>query len=55
MLLKEEELKKIEGGTFKLTAAFLNAAIKCVTKFMEISRTAGSVIRRLVNNNLCPL
>lgn len=54
MRLKDEELKQIEGGAFKITAAFLNAIIKGVDTFMEISRSAGSTIRRLVYNNLCP-
>lgn len=53
--LENKELLNIEGGAFSLTAAFLNAAARALSTFMDIGKSLGSSIRRAFNGSICPL
>ena len=49
--MKEQELKQIVGGN----ASYINALVRGVNSILDIGRSLGSAIRRLVNGSLCPL
>lgn len=48
-----EDLKKIVGGSISGTVA--NAFVKIIELLYEAGRGVGSSIRRIGENNLCPL
>ena len=52
--LSKNELLEINGGT-GITAAFLNAFARTISTVVDVGRSFGSSIRRLVNGNVCPL
>lgn len=51
--LNNKELMKIEGGASWLTASFLNSAARAVETVLEIGRSLGSAIRRMVSGKYC--
>lgn len=53
MKLTNKELRLIQGGAW--SAAYLNAILRGVNTILEIGRNIGSFIRRLGNNNICPI
>ncbi len=52
MKLETKELQQIVGGT---SATYINAIVRGVNAILDIGRSLGSAIRRVVNGNLCPL
>ena len=55
MELKQEQLKKIEGGATSLTSAMLNALSKAVNTIYELGKQTGSALRRIIKNSYCPV
>ena len=50
--MNNEELKQIVGG---VSAAYFNSIVRGVNAILDIGRSLGSAIRRLVDGTLCPL
>lgn len=50
--LNNDELLKITGGT--LTAAFMTALVRGLNAYLEVGRSLGSAIRRVMTKNVCP-
>ena len=55
MELSNKELLNIDGGASFYTAAFINAAARGISTVMEVGRSLGSAIRRLVNGKWCSI
>ena len=53
--LKNEELEKINGGSSTLTSTIINAVTNLFRLFYEVGEGVGSGIRRVKENELCPL
>lgn len=53
--LNNNELMDIMGGASTLTAAFLNAAARTIETVMDLGRSLGSAIRRIVNGKVCSI
>lgn len=54
--IKEENLDNISGGTtLNLSASLLNSFSKIVEVVFEIGVGFGSSMRRISENNVCPL
>lgn len=51
--LTKEELKQICGGA--ISATLVNAFIRGVNTFLDVGRSFGSAIRRMLEKNVCPL
>lgn len=52
MEIQKEELKMIIGG---VNASYLSAIVRGVNAILDIGRSLGSAIRRMVEGNICPL
>lgn len=52
--LNNKELLVIDGGA-SLSASFFNAISRTVSTVMEVGRSLGSAIRRLINGTYCPV
>ena len=52
--LTKKDLLKIVGG-INITASFLSAISKGINSILELGRSFGTSIRRIVGNNICPL
>lgn len=52
--LNNQELMEIEGGA-TLTASFLNAASRALSTLMDIGRSLGTSIRRMINGSYCSI
>lgn len=53
-MLKEEELKKIEGGAVSYTsAAFLNAISRGINTCYNLGRTCGTALKYLLKGKSC--
>jgi len=52
--IKESELEHIVGGT-SLTASIINALVNVIKALKEAGYSIGSGIRRIGENNMCPL
>ena len=50
-----EELVNIYGGTTTVTSSVINAFTNIIKVLMEAGHGVGSAIRRIGENNLCPL
>lgn len=50
--LNRSELMCVEGG-IKITATFINTAIKGINTILNLGRALGSSIRRIGSKNLC--
>ena len=55
MELNNKELLEIDGGANFYTAAFINAAARGISTIMDVGRSLGSAIRRLVNGKWCSI
>ena len=55
MELSNKELLEIDGGASFYTAAFINAAARGISTVMNVGRSLGTAIRRLVNGKWCSL
>lgn len=55
MELSNKELLEIDGGASFYTAAFINAAARGISTIMNVGRSLGTAIRRLVNGKWCSL
>ena len=53
--LKEEEMKKVEGGSVDIGSALLNAISKVVETIYNLGDALGSSIRRLIEDENCNL
>lgn len=54
--IKEEELDKIMGGQLEnVTGPIINAIVGVVKVLQDAGYNIGSGIRRIVENNTCPL
>ena len=54
--IKEEELDKIKGGQLEnVTGPIINAIVSVVKVLQEAGYSFGSGVRRIVENNTCPL
>ena len=53
VVLTDRELMKVEGGG--LTATFLNALARCVSTVMNLGKSLGTSIRRIISGKVCPL
>lgn len=53
MILKENELKLITGGT--ITATFINAVVKGISLIAELGKSLGSTIRRITSDKTCKI
>lgn len=53
--LKNEEMKKIDGGSNGLTATMVGAIYKIIQTIYNIGDAFGSSIRRVVEDKKCAL
>ncbi len=53
--LKNEEMKKIDGGTGTITATMIGAIYKIIQTIYNIGDAFGSSIRRVVEDKKCSL
>jgi len=53
-ILKNEEMKKIEGGT-NISATMVGAIYKVIETIYNLGDALGSSIRRLIENKKCSL
>ena len=53
--LKTEELEKISGGNTTLSGPIINAIVNVINVLKDAGYSLGSGIRRIAENNLCPL
>ena len=54
--IKEDELDKIKGGQLEnVTGPIINAIVSVVKVLQEAGYSFGSGMRRIVENNTCPL
>lgn len=52
MLVEDNELKNIIGGA---SGTYINAIIRGVNSFLDVGRSLGTAIRRLIDGSICPL
>ena len=56
MIKKEkEELEKISGGDASITGPVINALVNIITLIHDAGYDLGSGIRRMAEDELCPL
>lgn len=53
-LLNDNDMKEICGG-IDLSYSLLNSFTKIFDIFLEIGRSFGTSIRRMIKGNICPL
>ena len=53
--LNVEETKRVLGGNFTYTAAFIGAFAKVVDLLFQIGENLGSAIRRNTDSGICPM
>lgn len=53
MEIKTNELMNIYGGA--VTGAFINSIIRGINSFLDLGRSVGTAIRRIISRNICPL
>ena len=53
--IEEESLDKICGGTTTISGPIINAVVNVIRVLKEAGYSLGSGIRRISENNLCPL
>ena len=54
-LLEEEKLNNISGGATSISGPIINAIVNVIKVLREAGYATGSSIRRISENNLCPL
>ena len=52
--LTKKELFEIQGGT-SVTGAMISAITHGINTILDFGRSLGTAIRRIGNNNLCPM
>lgn len=52
-ILTKTELEHIEGGS--ISASMINYLVRGINAFVDIGRSLGSAIRRMGEQNVCPL
>lgn len=55
IILDNNELKNVNGGSNMFTAAFFNAAARSLSTIFDIGKSFGSAIRRAISGTFCPL
>lgn len=53
MQLSNEQLKNIVGGA--VTGAIINSLVRGINSLLEVGRSLGTAIRRIIDNSICPL
>ena len=53
-MLEKEELLKVVGG-INITGAFINSLYRGINSILELGRSFGSALRRIVKNAYCPI
>jgi len=53
--IEKESLDKICGGTTTISGPIINAVVNVIRVLKEAGYSLGSGIRRISENNLCPL
>ncbi len=53
--IKKESLNQIKGGTSTITGTILNALVDIFTLIKDAGYAVGSGIRRISEDQLCPL
>lgn len=53
--IKEEELTNINGGSTTISGPIINAVASIINLIKDAGYSLGSGIRRISENNLCPL
>ncbi len=51
--LSKEQLLNITGGA--ITATLINAIVRGVSVFLDVGRSVGSALRRLISGNKCSI
>lgn len=52
--LEKECLLKIVGGV-SITGTFINSLVRSANTMLDLGRSIGTAIRRIMSNSLCPL
>ena len=52
--LTKNELHEIEGG-ISITGTMISAVTRGINTLLDFGRSLGTAIRRIGNNNLCPM
>lgn len=53
--LKDRELMDIMGGANWFSASLINAAARAIDTLLDVGRSLGSAIRRMVNGKVCSI
>ena len=53
MQLSKHELKQISGGA--ISGALINSLVRGINAILEVSRSLGSALRRVVDKKICTL
>jgi len=53
--IKEEDLNTISGGNLSVSGPVINAVVNVIKVLKDAGYQLGSGIRRISENNLCPL
>lgn len=53
MKMTEHELLEVTGGA--VTATLINSIARGITTIVDLGRSLGSAIRRIVSNKICPI
>lgn len=54
-IIKDVDLEKITGGASEVTGPIISAFVSIIELLQEAGRALGSGIRRISEDNLCPL
>lgn len=53
MIISKNELIEIRGG-INITSTLINSLAKGIDILLEVGRSLGGSIRRMIDNNACP-
>ena len=53
--IEEEKLEQIKGGNVTISGPIINAITGIINVLKDAGYSLGSGIRRIADNNLCPL
>lgn len=53
-ILEKKELLMIEGG-ISISGTLINSFARGINALLELGRSLGSAVRRVMGNKLCPL
>ncbi len=51
--LKKEELMEVKGGTNWITGSFISSIVRAGNTLLELGRSLGTSIRRIISGNVC--